>query len=93
MGTDTWVSRSCVLGANSLKARMVVLELLKAATHSGTTLELLIRGPGSRWLSGAALPGALEGCLAELGTSAVVPAGRLGGAGARYCRGSGGKRW
>ena len=93
MGTGAWVSRSCVLGANSLKARMVVFELLKAATHSGTTLELLIRGPGSRQLSGAALPGALDEDPAELGTSAVIPAGRLGGAGARYCRGSGGKRW
>ena len=72
---------------------MVMFELLNAATHSGTTLELLIHGPGSRRLSGAALPGALDVGPAELGTSAVMPAVRLGGAGARYCRGSGGKRW
>ena len=48
MGTDAWVSQSCVLGANSLKARMVVLELFKAADHSGTMLGLLICLPGSR---------------------------------------------
>ena len=75
MGTDAWVSRSCVLGANSLRARMVMLELLKAADHSGTMLGLLIHWPGSRWLSGAMLwetPGAGP---TELGPSVTVPVG------------------
>ena len=76
MGTGAWVSRSCVLGANSLKARMVVFELLKAATHSGTPLRLLTRGPGSHRVSSAALPGGLAEGPAELGASAVMPAGR-----------------
>ena len=96
MGTGAWVSRSCVLGANSLKARMVVFELLKAATHSGTPLGLLTRGPGSRRLSSAALPGALVEGPAELGALTMLPTGRLGGAGAagaKYCHGSGGRRW
>ena len=92
MGTVPWVSRSCVLGANSLRARMVVLELLKAAPHSGTMLGLLIRGPGSRRLSGAVLLEVPDGWPAELGTSAAALTGRVAVAGARYCRGSGGKR-
>ena len=75
MGTGAWVSRSCVLGANSLKARMVVFELLKAATHSGTPPGLLTRGPGSRRLSSAAPPGALDEDPVELGASALMPAG------------------
>ena len=92
MGTVAWVSRSCVLGANSLRARMVVLELLKAAPHSGTMLGLLIRGPGSRRLSGAVLLEVPGGRPTELGTSAGALTGRVAIAGARYCRGSGGKR-
>ena len=75
MGTGAWVSRSCVLGANSLKAQMVMFELLKAATHSGTPLGLLTRGPGSRRVSSAALPGGLAEGPAELGASTVMPAG------------------
>ena len=84
MGMDAWVSQSCVLGANSLKAQMVVLELLKAADHSGTMLGLLIHWPRSRWLSGAALPGATGGHPTELGPSVTVLVGRLAGAGAKY---------
>ena len=38
---------------------MVMLELLKVTDHSGTMLGLLIHWPGSRWLSGAMLPGTL----------------------------------
>ena len=45
MGMDAWVSQSCMLGANN--AQMVVLELLKAADHSGTMLGLLIHWPRS----------------------------------------------
>ena len=72
---DAWVSWSCVLGANSLKAQMVVLELLKAAAHSGTMLGLIICGPGSWQVSGAVLPGAPGGCPAELGPSVAVLVG------------------
>ena len=87
-----WVSRSCVLGTNSLKARMVVLELLKAAPHSGTMLGLLIRGPGSQRLSGAVLLGVPGGRLTELGTLADVLVGQVAVASARYCHGSRGSR-
>ena len=92
MGTVAWVSRSCVLGVNSLRARMVVLELLNAAPHSGTKPGLLIRGPGSHRLSGDALLRSAGGRPTELGASADALAGQMAVAGARYCRGSGGRR-
>ena len=65
-------------------ARMVILELLKAADHLGTMLGLLIHWPGSRRLLGAMLPGTPGASPTDLGPSVAVPAGRVVGAGARY---------
>ena len=73
-------------------SRIIVLELLKAAPHSGTMPGLLIRGPGFRRLSVAALLMAPGGRPIELDTSATALAGPVAVAGARYCHGSRGKR-
>ena len=84
MGTEAWVSRSCVLGVNSLRAQMVVLELLKAADHLGTMLGMLICWPRSWRLLGALLLGTPGAGPTDLGPSVVVPAGQVVGASARY---------
>ena len=71
-------------GVNSLRAQMVVLELLKAADHSGTMLGMLIHLPRSWQLLGAMLPGTPGAGPTDLGPLVAVPAGQVVGAGARY---------